>query len=140
MEDYNSAFFNSISTAFLIYREKNGEEEALKFLRELFSTRLKEVYDSLGFQGGTQDFVRVVGENDSKLGLRVEFKVSGSTVIYRFLFDPFPNLKGKVDWRRFDPTYMDFKVGYLLGEGWSYKTTKHLWDGDQFTEHVISRK
>jgi hypothetical protein len=29
---------------------------------------------------------------------------------------------------------------YLLGGGWSYKTTKHIWRGDSFTEHVITRQ
>jgi len=34
---------------------------------------------------------------------------------------------------------MDFKVEYLLEKEWSYTTTKHLWDGNEYTEHVITK-
>ena len=107
----------------------------------VFSTRLKGVYDKLGFRKGSpEDFVRVVGENDRILGLDVEFEIANGKIIYRFNTDPFPNLKGHVDPTKFDDAYMKFKVEYILGEDWKYTTTKHLWRGNPFTEHVIEKK
>ena len=136
---YNTPFFNTLTTLFLMYKKKYGEEEALKFFEEFFSTRLKGVYDKMGFQkGNPQDFARVVGENDRNLGLKVEFVVEKNKIIYRFFTDPFPHLKGEVDPITFDSTYMKFKVSYLLGD-WKLKTTKHLWNSDECTEHVIER-
>lgn len=70
--------------------------------------------------------------------LRFAFcNITDDTLTYRFYDDPFPNLKGKVKAEQLDGTYMKFKVDYILGRGWSYKTGKHLWRGDDRTEHRI---
>ena len=140
MAKYNAAFFNALTSVFLAYKEKHGEALALEFMQDVFSRRLGPVYTEWGFERGSpQDFVRVVGKNDRLLGLVVDFDIQDKRIVYRFHTDPFPNLKGRVAPRKFDETYMAFKVKFLLGEGWSYRTTKHLWEGDPYTEHTIKR-
>jgi hypothetical protein len=138
MTGYNAPFFNALSCVFLTYRRMHGEEEALRFIHEVFSQRLGPVYDSWGFRkGDEQDFARVVGRNDKLLGLAVSLDIQPQRIIYRFHTDPFPLLKGLVDAARFDRTYLDFKVSHLLGADWSYTTPHHLWKGEPYTEHVI---
>lgn len=141
MPEYNAAFFNGLIAVVLALKRRYGEEQAIDVMREVFSIRLKGVYDKLGFRRGSpEDFARVVGENDRMLGLDVEIQVENpDKIIYRFNTDPFPTLKGHVDPAKFDDAYMRFKVEYLLGDGWDYKTTKHLWRGDPFTEHLIEK-
>ena len=141
MPEHNTAFFNGLTAVVLALKKRYGEEEAIDVMSEVFSTRLKGVYDKLGFtKGSPEDFCRVVGENDRMLGLEVELFLDGEKIIYRFKTDPFPNLKGHVDPETFDDAYMRFKVEYLLGPDWGYKTTKHLWRGDPYTEHLIEKK
>lgn len=60
------------------------------------------------------------------------------TFVYRFHTDQFPGLKGKIDPYVLESTYMKFKVNFFLGPDWTYTTTKHIWKGDTYTEHVIS--
>jgi hypothetical protein len=142
MKEYNAAFFTLYENFFLILKENLGEEKTLELLGKVLERGLGRSYDSMGFQKGSpQDFARVIKARDEGVGLHVEFpEIGENRIIYRFHTDPFPNLKGQVDPGKLDATYMAFKVRYLLGEGWSYSTTKHLWRGDSFTEHVIARK
>ncbi len=141
MVKYNAPFFNGLTAVVLALKKRYGEEQAIDVMREVFSARLKGVYDRLGFtKGKLEDFIRVVAENDRMLGLEVELFLESEKIIYRFKTDPFPNLKGHVDPENFDDAYLRFKVEYLLGTDWDYRTTKHLWRGDPFTEHVIERK
>lgn len=140
MAEYNASFFGALTSVFLAYKEKHGEREALKFMREVFSKRLGPVYSQWGFErGNPQDFIRVVGKNDRLLGLVVDFDIEDHRIVYRFHTDPFPNLKGQVQPKKFDDTYMAFKVSHVLGKGWSYRTTRHLWKGDPYTEHIIEK-
>ncbi|MBI4163280.1 MAG: hypothetical protein HY512_00330 [Candidatus Aenigmarchaeota archaeon] len=140
MPEYNAAFFNGLTAVVIALKKRYGEAEAIDVMREVFSSRLKAVYDKLGFvKGSTEDFVRAVGENDRMLGLKVEFKIEQNKIIYRFHTDPFPLLKGQIDPTKFDDAYLRFKVEYILGNEWKYTTTKHFWRGDPFTEHVIER-
>ena len=141
MPEYNAPFFNALSTVFLTYKEKHGEEKALEFMRDVFARRLGPVYDEWGFsKGNPKDFERVVQKNDELLGLDVSFEVGENRIAYRFHTDPFPSLRGHVEGRSFDDTYMAFKVRHILGDEWSYSTPKHLWDGDSCTEHIIVNK
>lgn len=138
MPEYNAPFFNALSAVFLSYKERHGENEALKFIHDIFSQRLKPVYDEWGFEkGNPHDFERVVKKNDELLGLHVSFRVEVNKIIYSFHTDPFPKLKCHVDGGVFDHTYMSVKVNHLLGDKWKYHTHKHLWEGDPYTEHVI---
>jgi len=141
MKEYNAAFFGLYENVFIILKENLGEERTLDLFRQVMERGLKKAYDNSGFaKGDPQDFARVVGERDKNVGLHVEFpEVTKDRVVYQFHTDPFPNLKGSVESEKLDGTYMAFKVRYLLGEDWAYKTTKHLWNGGQFTEHVITR-
>src|SRR3989338_2215895 len=140
MPEYNAAFFNGLTAVVLALKKRYGEGAAIDVMAEVFSARLKAVYDRLGFRKGSpEDFVRVVGANDEMLGLVVEFKIENGKIIYRFHTDPFPLLKGQVDSKMFDDSYIRFKVEYVLGNEWTYHTTKHLWKGDPFTEHVIEK-
>jgi hypothetical protein len=141
MSPYNEAFFRLYEDTFLILKSEFGGEVAIKIVREIFQKGLKRAYDLLTFRkGNSKDFARIVGARDGSVGLRVEFpKISDNLIVYRFLTDPFPNLRNEVLHKDLDATYMDFKVDYLLGMDWTYCTTKHLWDGDSFTEHLITR-
>jgi len=137
---YNAAFFGTHESYFLVLKEKYGEEAALEIFREVMERKLKKAYDEMKFtKGDPEDFARVVGERDRSVGLEVEFpEVRENRIVYQFHTDPFPNLKGKIDWKRLVDTYMAFKVRYLLGDDWSYTTTKHVWEAD-CTEHIISK-
>lgn len=141
MKEYNAAFFGLYENVFIILEENLGEERALDLFRQVMEKGLKKAYDNSGFtREDPQDFVRVVGERDRNVGLHVEFpEVTKDRIIYQFHTDPFPNLRDEVESKKLDGTYMAFKVRYLLGEDWAYETTKHLWGGDKFTEHVITR-
>ncbi|MBI3190765.1 hypothetical protein HYZ41_03615 [archaeon] len=138
---YNAAFFGTHEAYFLILKELKGEKFALDATGKVMKRGLGKAYDSTGFvKGSPKDFVRVVGERDRSVGLKVKFPaVSDNKIVYQFHTDPFPNLKGKVKPGNLDATYMDFKVNYLLGKDWKYKTTKHIWKGDEYTEHVIEK-
>ena len=140
--EYNKAFFGLYENVFLVLKEGFGEEKALETFSKIMRLGLKKSYDASGFEKGSpKDFARVVGERDASVGLKVSFPaVSETKIVYRFHTDPFPGLKGKVDAGKLDATYMRFKVEYLLGAKWTYKTTSHLWKGDSFTEHIISKK
>jgi hypothetical protein len=139
---YNKAFFGLYESIYETMREDKGEFEALGFLKKLFSKALGKAYDEMGFQKGSyRDFCRVVAERDDGVGIEVDFPESSDRkIVYRFHTDPFPNLKGKVDPRLLADTYIRFKVEYLLGSNWTYETTRHIWEGSPFTEHVITHQ
>ncbi|MCD6247404.1 MAG: hypothetical protein J7J87_03175 [Candidatus Diapherotrites archaeon] len=142
MKEYNAPFFALYENTFLVLKENFGEEKALEIFTKIMERGLKKAYDAMGFQkGNPQDFARVLRARDESVGLHVEFpEVSENKIVYQFHTDPFPNLKGQVEPEKLDATYMGFKVRYLLGNNWGYKTTKHLWKGDPYTEHVIFKK
>ena len=137
---YNAAFFGAHEAYFLVIKEKYGEAAALDAMRKVMELSLGKAYSAMVFtKGDPHDFARVVGERDKSVGLLVEFPViAKEKIVYRFLTDSFPGLKGHVDAHELDATYMKFKISFLLGN-WKYKTTRHLWKGDAFTEHVIEK-
>ena len=139
---YNAAFFKSIENTFLLLKEREGEEYALKFISALMEKTLKAAYESMGAKkhGGAKEFQRCVGERDASVGLKVGFEDNPDGFAYRFYTDPFPGLKGTVEPRKLDATYIRFKIDYLLGLGWTYSTPKHLWEGSPYTEHVLTKK
>jgi len=141
MKEYNAAFFGLYENLFIVLKENFGEEKALSLFRQIMEKGLKGAYDMSGFKRGSpQDFAKVVGERDRNVGLRVEFpEITENKIVYQFYTDPFPNLKDQVAPGKLDDTYMAFKVKYLLGEDWKYKTTRHVWSGDEFTEYVITK-
>jgi hypothetical protein len=138
---YNKEFFDDLTERFLQHMEKDSEEAALQFFRDIMRENLSKAYDKMGFEkGNPYDFERVVGERDESVGLNVKFPtVSEKRIVYQFWTDPFPGLKGHVSAEKLDATYMDFKVSYLLGPEWSYRTTMHIWKNGAFTEHVIEK-
>ena len=142
MKDYNKAFFGLYENTFLVLKQNFGEEKALELFRQIIEKGLKKAYDEMSFKkGNPHDFARVVSERDKNVGLHIEFPIiTENKIVYRFYTDPFPNLKGHIDPNKLYNTYMAFKVRYLLGKNWNYKTTKHIWSGNDFTEHIISKK
>jgi hypothetical protein len=140
--EYNAAFFGLYTNVFKILKEEFGEEKALELFTKLMKKGLKVAYDSMGFEkGNAKDFARVLKARDESVGLKVEFPViEENKVIYQFHTDPFPNLKKEVEASKLDATYMEFKIKYLLGEEWKYSTTKHFWNGDSYTEHIIEKQ
>ena len=139
--EYNAPFFGLHEIYFLVLKEENGERFALEMMQRVMERALGKTYTFAGFKkGDANSFARAVQARDEAVGLKVELEVTDSKIVYRFLTDPFPNLKGQVGAEKLDATFMRFKVEFLLGKGWSYHTTKHLWNGDKFTEHVIEKK
>lgn len=139
--NYNAAFFGLFENTFLLLKQEFGEEKALELFARLMETGLSKSYGSAFEKGNPYEFQRLVQERDNMVGLRVEFPiVKEDEIIYQFHDDPFPNLRGKVDHAMLDQCYMNFKVKYLLGDNWHYKTTKHIWNGDSYTEHQITIK
>ena len=138
---YNAAFFRLYESVFFLYQGKYGQRAALGFMRSLFADGLGPAYDAMGFQCGlSEDFARVVGQRDAGVGLRVVFpELTREHIVYQFHTDPFPNLRGSVAPEELDATYLEFKIAHLLGQGWGYRTTRHLWHGDAYTEHVITK-
>lgn len=136
--NYNSAFFGLFENVYKLLKSEYGKEEALNLFSSLMEMGLSKSYGSDFQKGQPSEFVRLVGERDKLVGLRVEFPViTENEIIYQFYDDPFPNLKGFVEANDLDRCYMNFKVKNILGGDWDYKTTKHIWLGDDYTEHLI---
>ena len=140
--EFNAAFFGLHELYFLALKEKKNESFALEMMQAVMERGLGKAYTFAGFKkGDANSFARVVAARDESVGLKVEFpEVRDKRIVYRFLTDPFPNLKGRVAAEKLDATFMKFKVEFLLGKEWSYTTTKHMWNGDSFTEHVIEKR
>ncbi|MCX6773505.1 MAG: hypothetical protein NTY68_00715 [Candidatus Micrarchaeota archaeon] len=141
MKERNAAFFGLYENLFIVLKEELGEEKALEMFRRIMERGLKAAYDASSFERGNENsFVSTLKQRDESVGLRVNFPVvTKNKIIYQFLDDPFPGLKNAVDFHKLDDTYISFKVRYLLGEGWTYKTTKHIWKNDPYIEHVITK-
>ena len=138
MKDYNSAFFGLFENLFLCLKEEYGEDFALKLFRKIMAKGLGGAYGESFEKGCPDEFARLVGDRDNNVGLRVSFPIiEKDKVVYQFHDDPFPGLKGKVKANELVDTYMNFKVKTILGQDWSYKITKHIWNGDECTEVII---
>lgn len=137
----NEAFFTTHEAYFLTLKALKGEEIALDIMKRVMRRNLDSAYSSMLFtKGNPEDFARVVSKRDKSVGLHVEFPaVTDDRIVYQFHTDPFPGLKGYIEPEKLDATYMEFKVLHLLGDDWHYTTTKHLWKGDDCTEHVIEK-
>ncbi len=137
---YNKPFFTALQNTFLTLKEAHGTEEALRLFRKIMERNLAAGYADIEVgEKNAENFKRVVGVRDRAVGLRVTFHKLKNGFVYRFHTDPFPNLRSHVEPHLLDATYLDFKLRHLLGEGWTYRTTKHLWKGDKYTEHVFER-
>lgn len=136
--NYNAAFFGLFENIFKLLKNEYDEKTALDLFSKLMETGLSKSYGEKFQKGLSSEFARLVGERDILVGLRVEFpKVTDDELVYQFHDDPFPNLKGLVNYQDLDRCYMTFKVKHILGENWSYKTTKHIWNGDDYIEHNL---
>jgi len=143
--EINTAFFGLAQNIYLETKLELGENIALDVLTWGLARGLKEAYQASGFKeearGNPEEFKRLLTARDNAVGLRVLFpEVTENRIVYQFLDDPFPDLKGHVDPEKLATTYMDFKVSYLLGKEWSYHMTKHFWKGDNCIEYVIEKK
>lgn len=140
MAVHNAALFKLYEDLFLVLNEELGAQKTLELFRRIIERGLRTAYDGIDTKKGPQNFVKLVRKMDESVGLEVDFpEVSDNKIVYRFRTDPFPELRGEVVPKKLDATYMDFKVSYLLGPGWTWRTTKHLWNGDAYTEHIIER-
>ncbi len=139
--EYNAAFFGLYENVYLSLKQRFGESLALNIFTEIMEKGLKKAYDNMGFEkGNPEDFARVLKARDESVGLKVEFpEIAENKIVYQFHTDPFPNLREEISAEKLDATYMRFKVIYLLGENWNYRTTKHFWNDNEFTEHEIYR-
>lgn len=143
MAEYNKAFFKLYESFFLKLKEKLGTK-GIEIWKETMGEALTKAYLEGGAQKGkgVDEFITFVGERDKGVGLEVSFEKTENGFIYRFHTDPFPGLKGKTDWKILVDGYLSAKRDFFLGENWNYKTIKHIWEGDDCTEHVLwlSRK
>lgn len=141
MKEYNAAFFQLYENWFKLLKQEFGEHKAIDLFRKTMEIGLSKAYGDKFKKGLASEFVRLVGERDNNVGLLVKFPlISDNKLVYQFHTDPFPNLKNEITHEKLDDTYITFKVKYLLGENWDYKNTAHLWNGDRFTEFVISKQ
>lgn len=137
---YNAAFFGLFENTFKLLKKEFGLEKALAIFTQLMEIGLGKAYGDNFIKGQPKEFARIVSERDKMVGLHVEFPlVDEYTIIYQFHDDPFPNLRGEVDEKRLDKSYLDFKINHILGSCWHYHTPKHLWRADSYTEHVITK-
>lgn len=138
---YNAAFFGLFENTFILLKKEFGVNKALDLFTQLMTTGLSKAYGDSFIKGQPQEFARVVSERDKLVGLHVKFpQIDDQTIVYQFHDDPFPNLKCEVDAALLDKSYIEFKINHLLGSDWHYHTSKHLWLGDKYTEHVITKK
>ena len=139
MKDYNAPFFSLYENLFIVLKEEYGEAKTLELFGRVMQKGLKKAYDLSGFKkGDPNSFKEVLELRDNAVGLDVKFPIVNSQQItYQFHTDPFPGLKNYVNHELLDDTYINFKIKYLLGEGWNYKTTSHIWEGQPFTEFSI---
>ncbi len=138
---YNAAFFRLYETFYNVLHRDLGSD-GFRIWKQVLRDGLFLAYDSSGAKrlGGVEEFFKFVGERDAGVGLNVSFEKTADGFIYRFFTDPFPGLKGRIDWNDLVDSYLAPKTAYFLGPDWSYRTTKHRWDGAECTEHVFVRK
>lgn len=140
MNPRNNAFFSLFENFFLTLKKHYDEPTAISLFQEVMETGLGKAYGTDFIKGNPNEFCRIVGERDNNVGLPVEFpEIDENKIVYQFHEDPFPGLKGHVASAKLDATYIPFKISYLLGDEWQYKTTKHFWNGDSYIEHVLYR-
>lgn len=138
MKEHNVAFFGLYETWFKLLKTELGEEKALIFFRKVMETILENAYGKDFEKGKPSEFIRMVKQRDESVGVKVSFsEVLDNQFSYRFHMDVFPNLKGHLDAEKLADTYIKFKINYLLGEHWTYKTIKHIWHGNDCTEFLI---
>ena len=141
MKEYNSAFFGLFENLFLCLKEEYGKDKALSLFRKIIEQGLNGAYGQSFAKGSPNEFAKLVGDRDNNVGLRVTFPVvEKDKVVYQFHDDPFPGLKDKVGANELVDTYMNFKVKTILGDDWTYKMTKHLWNNDDCTEIVMVKR
>jgi len=137
---YNAPFFGLFENIFKLIKDDFGEEKAIEYFSKLMAVGLSKSYGSNFEKGDPNSFKNLVSERDLAVGLRVEFPiVSENEIVYRFLDDPFPNLRGLIKYDSLESCYMQFKVDYLLGDNWTYTTEMHIWDGDEYIQHRITK-
>lgn len=140
MKEYNTAFFSLYENWFTLLKKEFGENQALDLFRKAMEMGLSKAYGDNFKKELTSEFVRLVGDRDNNVGLLIKFpEVPENKLIYQFHTDPFPNLKNEISPQKLDDTFIAFKVKYILGDDWSYKNTTHIWNGDSYTEFVISK-
>jgi hypothetical protein len=137
---YNAAFFGLYETFFLQLKKKFGAK-GVKLWQDTMAGLLEKAYVRTGAKrgSGTENFIKHVGMRDKSVGLKVSFRKTPSGFIYRFHTDPFPNLRGKTSWKPIVDAYLKPKMAFFLGNGWVVHTTKHIWDGAPYTEHVFEK-
>lgn len=140
MNPYNSAFFGLFQNLYLVAKERYGDADAISLFTTVMEKGLKAAYADDFVKGSIDSFIEAVGNRDNNVGLEVKFvKDVNDTLVYEFYTDPFPLLKEEIQSATLDATYMNFKVKHLLGDDWSYSTAKHLWNGDECTQHIIKK-
>jgi hypothetical protein len=135
---YNTAFFSLLENTFITLKSRFDEDVAIDIFTEIMEKGLRDSYGTSFIFRDTSEFVRLVSQRDASVGLKVEFPcIQTDKLVYRFYTDPMPRLNGIIDYFKLDAVYMNFKIGYILGNDWSFSTTKHIWLGDECSEHII---
>lgn len=139
--EYNALFFGLYELFFKVMKQELGEAKALDIFRKVMEAGLAPAFGTDFKKGSIDEFARIVGGVDAAVGLKVEVvKVNENEFYFRLLNDIFPGLKGLVAHDKIDAIYMPFKVSHILGTGWGYRCTKHLWNNDPYIEFHIFKK
>jgi len=136
--EYNAPFFRLYEAFFLKLKGELGKK-GIEIWQNVMRDALITAYTKSGAKrlGGVDEFIKYVGERDRSVGLKVTFEKNDKGFIYRFHTDPFPGLKGKTNWKHLVEAYLAVKKDFFLGSEWEYTTTKHIWDGNPYTEHIF---
>jgi len=108
-------------------------------------------YDSQGAtkRGGVDEFIKHVGKRDRDLVcIHVDFeKTNENKFIYRMYECPFLSSQKKLenvgvkDCKEISTKgYLKAKIDYFLDKNWELRTTKCIWNGEDFCEHIFYKK
>lgn len=135
-----AGFFHWMNTAFELasLSGKGGIREWQKAMKEALIVG----YVKCGAKpnSGQEAFVRFVSERDRALGLPVEFKKIKNGFIYRFYRCPFIQLKERYkDCKELSTNgYLKAKRDFFIPE-YRCRTTKTIWEGAPYCEHIFER-
>jgi len=108
-------------------------------------------YDAQGAKrmGGVDEFIEHVGKRDNEfVCIPVDFeKADENRFIYRMRVCPFLGARGRLksigvrDCKEISTEgYLKTKIEYFLGDAWKLQTTRCIWKGDKYCEHVFVKR
>ena len=141
MKKLNKPLFSLYETTFLVIKTNLGYDQALELFYEIVDNSLGNALNEYIFEkGNPKDFAKIMKKRDESVGNKVTFKVTNDKIIYRVHTNIMPNLRGHMSINDYANVLVGIKIKHLLGKGWVFKISKHLWKGDKFSEYIITRE